>query len=272
MRIPAGSRDTTGDRGAVDLRSASGRPLWAGLTVSAILHVAVIWFYPWLLRRIVPEPSPFAFPVSAVAAEGMDVIQLVEVRAELDEPPPPERAPERPQPVAVPVTAARVRPSGADAGPEAPVVGRTAAERLRPNLEDERLWSRVDPALTELTLEQREELAISGRIEAWRDSVATASAAAADAADWTVTDADGKKWGVSAGSLHLGGITLPLPFGFGTPMGRREEALAREWKWNEIHQAAIRGEVRDSWKERAAKMRERRDRARARADSSGTGG
>ena len=149
----------------------------------------------------------------------------------------------------------------------------TVAEEMRPDLRDARLWAPVDPALTELTLEQRLELEMAGMLEAWRDSVVAAEAAERALTDWTFTDDDGGRWGVSPGEIHLGDFSLPLPFGFGVNPGRREEAAYRAWEWEELQRGQITGEVRDSWKARAEAIRARRDRARAesRPDSAGGG-
>jgi hypothetical protein len=160
-----------------------------------------------------------------------------------------------------------VRPGVPDPreGPGAVLVapGPSAAERLRPRLEDPRLWSALDRALADLTLEQRLNLELQGRIAEWQDSLALAEEALRRGTDWTTTDGQGRRWGVSEGQLHLGDVTLPLPFAFGTPVGKRDEVNRRAWEWEEITRGAAGGEVRDSWKDRAQAIRERRDRERA---------
>ena len=70
---------------------------------------------------------------------------------------------------------------------------------------------------------------------------------------------------MSPGKLHLGDLTLPLPFAFGTPVGKRDEANRRVWEWEEIQRGAAAAAARESWKERAQAIRERRDRERAAA-------
>lgn len=160
-----------------------------------------------------------------------------------------------------------VRPGVPDLreGPGAVLVapGPTAAERLQPRLEDPRLWAALDRALADLTLEQRLNLELQGRIAEWQDSLALAEEALRRGTDWTTTDGQGRRWGVSEGQLHLGDVTLPLPFAFGTPVGKRDEVNRRAWEWQEITRGAAGGEVRDSWKDRAQAIRERRDRERA---------
>lgn len=151
--------------------------------------------------------------------------------------------------------------AGTGAGGPAPA----AAERLRPALRDARLWAPLDRAVNELTAEQRLELELAGRIEEWQDSVAAALAVESGLTDWTRTDSQGRKWGISPGVLHLGGLTLPLPFSFATPIGMRDVERERQWEWREITRAAATGAVHDSWKDRAKAIRERRDRERAQA-------
>ena len=61
------------------------------------------------------------------------------------------------------------------------------------------------------------------RLEVLNDSAAAAAEAAAEATDWTYTDEEGRRWGISPGKLHLGDLTLPLP-SFGTSSAQRERA------------------------------------------------
>jgi hypothetical protein len=134
------------------------------------------------------------------------------------------------------------------------------------------LWAPVDPALTEPSLEQRLQLELAVRLAESGDSVAAVAAAEAAATDWTYTDAEGKRWGVSPGQIHLGGITIPLPFAFGMNPDNQAAANRRMWEWNEMQRQSGSGAVRESWRERADAIRERRDRERglARPDTSGT--
>lgn len=245
-----------------------GRALRVGLGVSALVHLVAIAYYgllpPLEPQLVLPAGS---VEVGAEAGQGMRVVDLVPVEDGGERPAAPEeiRPTERPG----------VRSGTPDVsdpnrgGIVAP--GPTAAERLRPRLSDERLWAPLDAALNELTLEQRLELELSGKIADWQDSLAVALESERALTDWTRTDAEGRRWGVSEGKLHLGDITLPLPFSFGTPVGRRDEAARAAWEWEEIQRGATAGTLRDSWKERAKAIRERRDRERARArpDTSG---
>lgn len=232
-----------------------------GIAISAALHLAALAVYPQLQRLSRVQPHPGLPPSSTAPAGGMVVVDIVPVDA-LDDP---ERPPTPVELRAVQGPAVRSGAPDLREGPGAVLVapGPTAAERLRPRLEDPRLWAALDRALADLTLEQRLNLELQGRIAEWQDSLALAEEALRRGTDWTTTDGQGRRWGVSEGQLHLGDVTLPLPFAFGTPVGKRDEVNRRAWEWQEITRGAAGGEVRDSWKDRAQAIRERRDRERA---------
>ncbi len=87
-------------------------------------------------------------------------------------------------------------------------------------------------------------LQLLAEIEATADSAATEERAARRLKDWTYTDSEGRKWGVSPGKLHLGDLTLPFPLllreqgrelgpglGMGAdPGGCGQGRLLRSWK------------------------------------------
>jgi hypothetical protein len=252
-------------------RPGLGRPrvVWISFAISAALHLAAIVIYPTLFYREVHGDRPFRLPISGRAAEGMQAIQLVEVASEGPQAPAEPDQPEETQAAPADVSGPVVRDEAEQGGLVEP--GRTAAERLRPDLRDERLWAPVDPDLVELTPKQRLQLDLAVRLEAYRDSARAAAESELDLTDWTYTDGEGRKWGVSEGKIHLGGLTLPLPFGFGVNPGRRDAVQYREWEWEQLQRQQIEGGVHDSWKERAKAIRERRDRERqqARPDSAG---
>ncbi len=140
-----------------------------------------------------------------------------------------------------------------------------AAERLRPRAEDLRLWGPVDPALAEVSDLERARLGIEARLGAYNDSIAAFEGAAARALDWTTTDAQGNRWGVSPGRLHLGKFSIPIPnvIGLGVSQTQLQQLADRQWEWQEINRGAAAGAVRASWKERGEAIRERKDRERA---------
>ena len=272
MDHSAGSAVPPTDRGAGSSRPRPSyrRALRVGMAVSVAAHAAALLIYPRLTDRDATAPVPFVLPSAGQPVEGMSVIRLLTVADEalLERPDEPEEIEELEQPDAEAGTPEL--PGVPERGLVAP--GPTAAERLRPRLEDERLWRALDPELNELTLEQRLELELATRISEITDSLDAAIEAERALTDWTYTDDEGKRWGVSPGKIHLGDLTIPLPFGFGTPIGKRDEVARRAWEWEEIQRGAANGAVRDSWKERAQAIRERRDRERAAARPDTIGG
>ncbi|MEX2528029.1 MAG: hypothetical protein WEA09_10370 [Gemmatimonadota bacterium] len=147
--------------------------------------------------------------------------------------------------------------------------GRTAAEQLLPQMVDPRLWQGVDPELTQLSDEERALLRLHALFRAANDSAALAEEAARRATDWSTTDEEGNRWGVSPGKIHLGKFSLPLPFHFTPPPGRRDQAAQRAWEWEQLQQGAASGQAWENFNTRAREIRERKDRERA--DTLGTG-
>lgn len=138
----------------------------------------------------------------------------------------------------------------------------TAAEALRPRAGDPRLWAPIPTLPTPKTKEEIATERVYARIQRFNDSVMAAAEAARRATDWTITGKDGERWGISPGKLHLGKITLPLPFGFQAPPGRREETAERLREWSEIEDQALRAQIRDQFNERVRQMNERKERER----------
>ena len=121
-----------------------------------------------------------------------------------------------------------------------------------------------------------EELQLAGRLEEWADSVAIAVAAEYALTDWTRTDDQGRRWGISPGQLHLGSLTLPLPFYFSGNSIQREQAARRAWETQDILNGTNAQAVRASWRERAEAIRRRQNRDRDEnsivSDTTGTSG
>jgi hypothetical protein len=203
----------------------------------------------------------------------MRIVQVVEIET----PDPTAEAPEE-----IVEVIAEIELEAAEVGPPVPDVvdlsepptGRRAADVLRVRSSDTRLWREALPEAFELTDAQRMELQLAGRIEEWADSVAQSLAAEYALTDWTRTDDQGRRWGVSPGQLHLGDITLPLPFYFRGNAWQREEAIRTAWENQDILNGANAQALRSSWTERAEAIRRRRDRDRAEilsvADTTGT--
>ncbi len=259
MNDRAGGRDPTSGR-VTPHRVGLGSPgLVRGAFLASIaLHVLAILAYPALVRRLDPAGAAFPFPAFAGSADGLEVIEIVEVDVIED-----VQRPDDPEEITR-IEAAPVRVVGPTLGDpdrvDLPRPGLTPAEVLRPRPTDRRLWAPLPPEFSELTLEQREELLIAGRLQEWQDSVAAAQAAAAAWTDWTFKDGNGGRWGVSEGQLHLGDLTIPLPFAFDAPYGQRDFM----WQWNEIARQGAQAAVQETVRERLEAIRARRDAERAR--------
>ncbi len=251
----------------------SRRVLWSSFGFSLAIHAALLLGAGFIIRLAPAAVAALSSP--AVPDVGVEVVWI------LGGSPPPPAEPARPdEPAAVgPIGAPQiivVRPSLGDAdggvdfvvpnfsGPGRP--GATPAERLQPGLTDERLWAPLPEAFRTLTPEQREEILIAGRFGEWNDSIAAAGAAAAAWTDWTVTDGDGDRWGISDGQLHLGGLTLPLPVTFEAPVGQRDYMR----QFAEIQRQGASALVQQNVRERQEAIRARRDRERAEAQSPDT--
>lgn len=235
------------------------RGIVAGLIVSGLAHLLLIVLYPFFTvpyPRGLPDPFP---PAPAPEPGGIEVVQIVEiVTPEAEDPADPIEidAPDLPE-VAVEV---------ADFDEEPPVrfdPYYSAAERLRLGPGDPRLWQPIDPALAEPSPDHVLETLLAIAIRESNDSIAAAIEAARAATDWTHTDDEGKKWGVSPGKIHLGDLTIPLPFGFGPPPDYSGDRAEMAFRLLDIERAASRGAVQRSWKERREAMKKRREELRA---------
>ena len=194
------------------------------------------------------DPQLQSYDIEIVAAP--DVPVVLPPRPEpptLDVPPrPPLQAPVMPGP-------APVEP--------APVPGAPSAlERLSRGYGNPDLFGEVGPLpLEELTERDLLRLRLEMLLGMYNDSLAAEAAARTRATDWTTRDASGNRWGISPGKIHLGKITLPLPFGFSAPPGRREEVAARVRSWYEAQSQASRIEAEETFEARVKAMRQRQD-------------
>jgi len=244
------------------------------LGVSALLHLLAIAMYPSFFSGIPEADMPFGDYIQPLVPPGTELVNLLELpdNQDPDTPPPPEDEPD-PEPLSLPADA---RPSGILAPPgfENPAerpLGPTAAERIRPKAEDLRYWVPVAPERTALTREELMRLQLIARLENLNDSAALAAELSRRATDWTHTDEEGRRWGVSPGKIHLGDLTIPFPFGFGQSAGQRERAEDRLWAWDEIERGAATGELLRSWKIRDQAIRDRKN-AERKADTTRVGG
>ena len=241
-------------------RAGGRRVLWISLGVSAVLHGVAIVLYAVFMGRLAPAPLPLDASGTASEPRGTEVIRLVAVP---DDEAPPEDEPEVESERPTPVPPAPEPAAGPEVAPSAAAEERpSAAELLRPREEgDERIWRPTDPALLELSPTRIAELRAAGRLQAWSDSVAAAREAERRALDWTHTDDQGRRWGVSPDGIHLGDVTLPVP-SFGS---KHAESNRRQHEWAEIERGAADAATRYRQEDRARAIRERRNRERAEA-------
>lgn len=267
MNSEAGGQDPRLDRAGPPRRGLGPRPVvWGAAAVSVAVHVFFILIYPSLFPRIEPSDADFVVQVGTPVTGAIQVMRVLELDVAED-----IEAPDEPELEPVQGRVIQASPPGRAEGPVVDFArpGISAAERLRPNLRDRRLWAPLPREFRELTLQQREELALSGRLAEWYDSVQAAAAAEAAWTDWTFTDGDGGRWGISDGQLHLGDFALPLPQ-FGAAPGAARE---RAWQWDEIARQGNQVGVQQTVRERMEAIRARRDAERAaeRGDTASTG-
>jgi hypothetical protein len=251
------------DRAWRDSRGLGSRRLrTAAFGFSVALHLVAVVLYASGRGLLSPERLVLPLVSDQESDQGVDLIQLIEIDA---------GDPDRPE---NPDEIEDVQVAEADARPPyipGPLVGEllppgpSAAERLRVNLVDPRLWAALPPEFYQLTLEEREELLLSQRIVEWFDSVAIARASEDRLTDWMFRDGQGGRWGVADGRIYLGDMSLPLPFDFGVPVGKRDEYARRIWEFDEITRQSQQYLIDQNWKERAEAIRQRRDRERAAA-------
>lgn len=224
------------------------------------MHLILLALYPSFSQGIPEWALLFGGPAAPSPPQGTELVNLRELTPS-QEREVTTRQEEEPEVQEVAVEVARPGEAGPP-GPERPAEaeaepGLSAAERLRARAGDLRLWAPVDPELSRLTEEQIMRLMLIAELEALGDSMALAEELARQATDWTYTDSEGKKWGVSPGRIHLGDLTLPLPFAFGPPPGKAGEIRDRVWEWDQIERGAATGELLRSWRERDEAIRRR---------------
>jgi len=233
--------------------------------ISAVLHIVLVALYPLLWDRGSSAPFPGS-SAPVVRPPGTELIRLREVAGDAPVAPAPVRAVD-PQAVVSSLPPAQAAPSpapleivvgGPPAGP-LPTLPGSVAERLRPGQVDRRLWA-IPREATLLEPSQLAQLRLLWAILELNDSTALAEAAARSLTDWTFTDDDGGRWGISPSGLHLGDFTLPLPFPVGATPG--SPAARRAWEDAEIARGAGAAAARENLNQRIRAIQERMDRER----------
>jgi len=232
--------------------------------ISAVLHVVLVALYPLLWDRGPSAPSPGS-SAPVVRPPGTELVRLRAVADDAPVAPPVVRVVDPQVVVASPPAQAAPSPAplevvvgGAPSEP-APTLPGSVAERLRPGEVDRRLWA-IPREATQLEPSQLAQLRLLWAILELNDSTALAEAAAQSLTDWTFTDDDGRRWGISPSGLHLGDFTLPLPFPSGATPG--SPAARRAWEDAEIARGAGAAAARENLNQRIRAIQERMDRER----------
>jgi len=248
------------------------------LLASVVLHLLVLALFPTFSQPYGRFPAELRGPSLVADDFGIEVVILPGdepaqgALGRPDAPAPGNVTPAASLPADIPLSDGGSEERIEEATDESPRP--SVAERLLPQMVDPRLWAPVELIGIELTDMERAELLLSGMIRSWNDSVAIALALSDRATDWTYTDGQGRRWGLSPGRLHLGDFSIPLPFSFGGGEGnmlRRRELSDLEWIRQDLERARIQGEIHEVWVERARAIRERMETERREA-SQGEGG
>lgn len=261
MTAPMNSGRSQGRDVPRDHGTAHRRALVLGIGASAGLHLILILLYSVVITQWGLQETVLAVDSPSRVSGDMRVLQLIEL-APLDFT---AEAPVDPATLTAEADLALTDdgppiPDEVELNP--PPGRRRASEVLRIRSSDARLWREAMPELFELTDAERMQLSLAGRLEEWTDSVAGVVAAELALTDWTTTDDQGRRWGISPGKLHLGDLTLPLPFYFSGNGWQRDQASRRAWVDQDILSGANVQALRSSWRERAEAIRRRRDRDR----------
>lgn len=259
------------------------RALRVGLAVSLAVHLLLLF---WLGSRL-RMPGPDQRDRVAERPETVPGLRVTRVRERQEEPPvptppPPVRPEPRPEETPEPEeTEEEAGPAEAAeeteaAGEEEPVDNVGA---LTPRRGDPRLWREFwdeDVARRYLGEGTRADSALRAILGQYLDSLRLSEEQLRRARDWTYTEEDGDRWGVSPEGIHLGDVTIPLPVGqLLQPTGPRRRELERELRYlEEIRRQEAIEAAEETREERIEAMEERarEEEGEASADSTDGGG
>jgi hypothetical protein len=231
---------------------------WA-LGASFLIHVLLVLFVSRLLD--LSERGFLGLPPDAPPPDGIEVVDVPtpEPLEPLTEPQRPDIRPGEQEVIQV-VPGEPDEVDGATAEPERR--GLTNAERLRAQFTDRRLWVPYPDEPWPAHVAQayaRADSAVRALLRVWLDSLSLSEEERRRATEWTFGEGD-EKWGISDKGLHLGDITIPIPFGalFGysmSPNAQKTRQMIREF--NEIRQQDIETDIRKERDEALKEMRRR---------------
>ncbi|HEX6913211.1 MAG TPA: hypothetical protein VF142_22560 [Longimicrobium sp.] len=115
------------------------------------------------------------------------------------------------------------------------------------------------------TDEERYQDHFAGRIRALNDSIAGEAERRRRATDWTLTDRNGRKWGINERGPVVGGRNVPLPVPIPVPRSardREDEARRERDQRRDIDRQADQAERERYLRERGRAIRERNERER----------
>lgn len=246
--------------------------VWS-ILISAAVHLLLLLVSPLLFRSeggpggvalpgAEPEPEPLGMewiiPIPSETADERDAPADAEVSAVAADRP--LRAAERDRDLP---RALQVRPGAGEAGAEraeAPAGDpRSVGESLRPGFSDGRLY--VDPRELRVEREPSRHEQYMAHLQARIDALNDSIYGGGPNTDWTHTDADGRRWGVSPEGVHLGGVTiprwlLPIPGPTGTNQDIEAERERQRQRDEIIRQEGHR--AREEARERSRKAVEER--------------
>lgn len=268
-----GGRSRHGD-GRRARERAYRRALAVAMAASALVHLLALLVVGGWISIGTPDVVPPPFP-SEPREEGLEVVRLPETplpAAETPEETPPARReetevvevrppPEEERPPGIAEEPAEPAPGPPAPGPPAEEEGRLSnAERLSPRLGDERLWVDFDHPITGERAERlaRADSALRAILRDWLDSLQLTEEERRRAMDWTYRQGD-KRWGISSEGLHLGDITIPIPFGALFQQGGPKAREARQALQDlyEIRRQEARHDQQEALEERREEMRRR---------------
>jgi hypothetical protein len=241
----------------------------------AVAFVEINEVFP---RRTEPTPLPEAVPVPVPppTERRAEDAPLIEERF----PTPVVRPPvSRPPEEQLEFPAGGGGPSGGATGPQgdgglAPGSGAPGGaggdgNALRPGYRDSRFYALPSPYELDTRTDHEKYMEhFTARIDAVNDSMGIARARNRTTSDWTYTDAEGRRWGLSPEGLHLGNVTVPralLPL----PGASGDNASIEAGKEQERQRQEI---IRQEATREREETREERIRAMEDARNGGSGG